>query len=78
LARLKRSGTGLGTAATRDGGKVCLGEQTLAEGELITLDGNDGAVYRGAARIVGDVPQALVQRLTGRRLAPDGPGPVRC
>jgi len=49
---------------------VRLGDQTLAEGERITLDGNDGAIYRGAAQIVREVPQALMDRLSELRESP--------
>lgn len=49
---------------------VRLGDQTLAEGERITLDGNDGAIYRGAAQIVREVPQALMDRLSKLRESP--------
>lgn len=49
---------------------VRLGDQTLAEGERITLDGNDGAIYRGAAQIVQEVPQALMDRLSKLRESP--------
>lgn len=49
---------------------VRLGDRTLAEGERITLDGNDGAIYRGAAQIVREVPQALMDRLSKLRESP--------
>lgn len=29
---------------------VCLGERSFREGEVLTLDGNDGAVYAGEVR----------------------------
>lgn len=46
---------------------VRLGEQTLAEGDLITLDGHTGAVYLGAARTVREVPEDLLARLATLR-----------
>ena len=29
---------------------MCLGERSFREGEVLTLDGNDGAVYAGEVR----------------------------
>ncbi|MDO5691137.1 MAG: PEP/pyruvate-binding domain-containing protein [Pseudomonadota bacterium] len=39
----------------------------LAEGEVLTLDGGSGAIYRGAARTVREVPQELMRRLAALR-----------
>jgi pyruvate,orthophosphate dikinase len=39
------------------------GEVELAEGEVLTLDGHTGTVYRGTAHTVAVVPQELVERL---------------
>ena len=35
----------------------------MHEGELITLDGNEGVVYAGAARVEIDYPEELLARL---------------
>ena len=42
---------------------IQLGDTTLHEGELITLDGNEGVVYAGAARVEIDYPEELLARL---------------
>ncbi|MBP8101859.1 MAG: phosphoenolpyruvate synthase [Burkholderiaceae bacterium] len=42
---------------------IQLGDTTLHEGELITLDGNEGVVYAGAARVEVDYPEELLARL---------------
>jgi pyruvate,orthophosphate dikinase len=47
----------LGTRSLR------LGSQTLHEGDALTLDGNDGAVYAGQARIALVPDTALQARL---------------
>lgn len=39
------------------------GERVLPEGAVLTLDGNEGAIYAGAAAIVETVPEALLARL---------------
>ena len=49
-----------------------LGGHILREGELLTLDGNEGAIHAGAAAVVEVVPQALLARLDalhGREVA---------
>ena len=46
---------------------VHIGEHIFAEGELLTLDGNSGAIYEGAARTVLDAPHEILQRLTHLR-----------
>ncbi len=43
--------------------QVQLGGQVLAEGALITLDGNEAAIYAGAASVVESVPEALLARI---------------
>jgi pyruvate,orthophosphate dikinase len=43
--------------------EVSLGEQTLSEGALITLDGNEGAIYAGVATYLETVPEVLLARL---------------
>lgn len=44
-----------------------LGGHLLREGELLTLDGNEGAIHAGAAAVVEVVPQALLARLDALR-----------
>ena len=39
------------------------GELTLREGEVLTLDGNEGRIYLGAVRTVVEEPVALLARL---------------
>ncbi len=46
---------------------VTLADQALAEGELLTLDGNTGAVYSGLAQTVSAPPADLMLRLTALR-----------
>jgi pyruvate,orthophosphate dikinase len=36
---------------------------TLNEGDLLTLDGNEGVFYAGASRIEVDYPEELLARL---------------
>lgn len=43
--------------------RVIFGDVVLHEGETLTLDGNDGAIYAGATEIREDVPIDLVARL---------------
>ncbi|HEX7441109.1 MAG TPA: PEP-utilizing enzyme, partial [Caldimonas sp.] len=42
---------------------VAIGDTTLHEGDLLTLDGNEGALYAGAARTRIDYPEELLARL---------------
>lgn len=51
---------------------VRLGGITLREGEVITLDGNDGAVYVGAAQVAVDYPEELLARLGALRAGKSG------
>lgn len=53
---------------------VKLGEVELAEGEVLTLDGHTGAIYRGAARTVSEAPADLLKRLAALRAEPLAPG----
>jgi pyruvate, orthophosphate dikinase len=46
---------------------VTLGEHRLQEGELLTLDGNEGHVYIGAARTVVEPADELLSRLARLR-----------
>jgi pyruvate,orthophosphate dikinase len=48
---------------------VQIGNETFSEGERLTLDGNTGAVFEGAARTVQDVPAELMRRLDALRQA---------
>jgi pyruvate, orthophosphate dikinase len=50
---------------------VTLGARTLHEGELLTLDGNEGVCYAGAARVELDVPHELLARLDALRAVAD-------
>jgi pyruvate,orthophosphate dikinase len=47
--------------------EVRLGERRLAEGSVLTLDGNDGMVFEGATRTVQEAPLALLRRLAALR-----------
>ena len=49
---------------------VSLAEHALAEGEILTLDGNTGAVYSGLAQTVSAPPAGLMQRLAALRGPP--------
>jgi pyruvate,orthophosphate dikinase len=49
--------------------EVRLGERRLAEGSVLTLDGNDGAVFEGATQTMAEAPSALLQRLAALREA---------
>ena len=46
---------------------ISIGATTLHEGDLITLDGNEGVVHAGAARVQVDYPQDLLARLAALR-----------
>lgn len=43
--------------------RVSFSELELAEGDMITLDGHNGAVYRGAVSTVRETPQDLMEEL---------------
>ncbi|MBP8190764.1 MAG: pyruvate, phosphate dikinase [Aquabacterium sp.] len=43
---------------------IRFGETVLHEGDTITLDGNEGAIYQGAVRTVQDVPEEILARLS--------------
>lgn len=51
-------------SATRS---ISLGGTTLREGDKLSLDGNTGAIYVGAVRIVETIPRDLINRLDGLR-----------
>ena len=42
---------------------VQFGDRVLPEGAVLTLDGNEGAIYAGVTGIVETVPEALLARL---------------
>lgn len=42
---------------------IAFDEVELAEGDMISLDGHSGAIYRGAAKTVSEVPSDLLERL---------------
>jgi pyruvate,orthophosphate dikinase len=42
---------------------VTIGNVVLHEGDIITLDGNEGVLYNGAARVEEQVPHELIARL---------------
>lgn len=46
---------------------IRIGGTCLREGELLTLDGNEGAVYAGAAEVEIEYPEALLARLDALR-----------
>lgn len=46
---------------------IRIGEVSLHEGDLITLDGNDGLVYAGAAQVEPRYPEDLLARLQALR-----------
>lgn len=43
---------------------IRFGETVLHEGDTITLDGNEGAIYQGAVRTVQDAPEEILARLS--------------
>jgi len=46
---------------------VTIAGEHFQEGDVITLDGNAGVVYRGAVRTVARIPDGLLQRLMALR-----------
>jgi pyruvate,orthophosphate dikinase len=56
--------------------EVCLGERRLAEGRVLTLDGNEGTVFEGAAQTVQEAPVALLRRLAALRGAAQAAQPA--
>ncbi len=43
--------------------RATFGGKAVAEGELLTIDGNTGQVHRGALRAIAEVPEGLLDRL---------------
>lgn len=54
---------------------IRLGDTTLHEGDVLTLDGNSGTIYAGHARIIETVPGDLIARLDALRHISDANGP---
>lgn len=52
---------------------VAIGGQALKEGDLLTLDGNEGVLYAGATRVEERVPEDLLARLESLRRPPGSP-----
>lgn len=48
-------------------GEIDIAGQVLPQGALLTLDGNTGQIYAGAARITAQVPAELLARLSALR-----------
>jgi phosphohistidine swiveling domain-containing protein len=48
-------------------GTIKIGDTTLHEGDLLTLDGNDGSLYAGAAQTEMEYPVELLTRLESLR-----------
>jgi pyruvate,orthophosphate dikinase len=46
---------------------IKVGDTTLREGDFVTLDGNDGAVYAGTVQTAVDYPEELLARLQALR-----------
>lgn len=46
---------------------IRLGDTTLCEGDVLTLDGNSGTIYAGRAHIIETVPGDLIERLDALR-----------
>ena len=42
---------------------LTIGSLVLQEGDIITLDGNEGVLYNGATRVEEQVPHELLARL---------------
>ena len=53
----------------RELSRARIGEHELAEGEVITLDGNEGLVYAGQVATVSVSDEALLARLRTLRKA---------
>ena len=52
---------------------IKIGETTLREGDLLTLDGNEGSVYAGAVRTEIEYPAELLARLASFNTSHVGP-----
>lgn len=49
---------------------IRLGERAFAEGDVITLDGNEGRIYAGRVATVSIIDEPLLERLRALRTAP--------
>jgi len=56
---------------------LSIGELTLREGDLLTLDGNDGAIYAGAVHTLVLPLADLQQRLTRLRAGAEAGQPAK-
>ena len=66
----------VGLTLDMKGRRLRFGADRFDEGELITVDGDDGRIYRGDVEVRSEVPQALIDRVNGWKGAP-APGVVR-
>ena len=57
----------LNGAIADQGGSLRLGDRTLQEGDTLTLDGHEGAIYLGAAHTEVETPTELLHRLARLR-----------
>jgi pyruvate,orthophosphate dikinase len=46
-----------------DGGSCRIGDQFIAEGETVSLDGHTGRVYAGALEVIREVPTAYLSEV---------------
>jgi pyruvate,orthophosphate dikinase len=57
---------GCETLAIDIGRRLCrIGEHEIAEGDVISLDGNTGAIYRGSLPVVRDRPERELAVVAG-------------
>jgi pyruvate, orthophosphate dikinase len=54
---------------------IAVGDRTVHEGEMLTLDGNEGVFYAGAAQVEIEYPEALLARLDALR-SQNAPAPA--
>jgi pyruvate,orthophosphate dikinase len=54
-----------------------IGERTIAEGELISIDGNDGAIYPGRLTVVTERPERELAAIRSWRTAGEFEHPRR-
>lgn len=58
-----------GLTVDLEGRSVRIGDRTFAEGELLSIDGNDGAVYPGRLKVVTERPERELAVIEGWRTA---------
>jgi pyruvate,orthophosphate dikinase len=46
-----------------------IGERTLQEGEVISLDGDSGRIYAGSIAVIEERPEAALRQVAGWRAA---------